>query len=92
MISDDFPTERQALAGAVFNTIAQLGSSIGVTTASVVSTSVTSDSSYRDRRSQLALLEGYRAAFWLLFSFMGLGTLIGGIGLRKIGRIGKKRE
>ncbi|KAL9562556.1 hypothetical protein ACKAV7_013313 [Fusarium commune] len=39
-----------------------------------------------------ALLQGYKASFWTMFSFMVLCALIGGVGLRKAGKVGLKQE
>ena len=37
VVSDVFPTRTQALAGAVFNAVAQFGSSIGLTVTPIIS-------------------------------------------------------
>lgn len=92
VVSDVFPEKTQALAGAVFNTVAQLGSSIGLTTSSVISISVTRSSSTQDKSSPSALMEGYRATFWTLFAWMAAACVVGGFGLRKLGKVGEKRD
>lgn len=92
IVSDVFPTRMQALAGAVFNTLAQLGTSIGFTTMSVISVSVTKESDFRNKSSPEALMVGYRASFWTLFAWMLVACAIGVFGLRKMGRIGEKRD
>ena len=92
IVSDVFPQRTQGLAGAVFNTVAQLGTSIGLALTAVVSTSVTDQSEYREKDSAPALLEGYRAVFWMLFGWMALACVAGGFGLRKLGKIGEKRD
>lgn len=92
VVSDVFPTQTQALAGAVFNTVSQLGVSIGLTTISVISTTVTKDSGLPNKESPEALMKGYRASFWALFAWMVTACVVGGFGLRRIGKVGVKRE
>lgn len=92
VVSDVFPTTTQALAGAVFNTVAQFGSSIGLTIMTVISASVTKSSKNTDLQSPAALMLGYRAGFWAAFATMGIACVVGGFGLRKMGKIGMKRD
>jgi MFS family permease len=92
IVSDVFPVRTQALAGAVFNTLSQLGVSIGLTTMSVISASVTQGSELPDKHSAAALMEGYRAAFWTLFAWMVGACFVGAFGLRKVGRVGLKKD
>jgi hypothetical protein len=82
----------QGLAGAVFNTIAQFGTSIGLTLFAIISASVTKESSYVQKGSPEALLLGYKAVFWTCFALMLLATGIGAWGLRTVGKVGLKRE
>ena len=90
VISEVFPQKDQALAGAVFNTVAQFGQSIGLAIVGVVSNSVTADARTTDVTQ--ALLEGYRAGFWTAFAWMMVVCVVGGVGLRKVGKIGLKRD
>lgn len=92
IVSDVFPARTQALAGAVFNTVAQFGMSIGLAIAAVVSSTVTQKSEYENKRSGLALLVGYRAGFWAVFAWMLAACVVGGFGLRKIGKVGLKKD
>lgn len=69
-----------------------MGVSTGLATTGVVSSSVTEDSRFRDKESPEALLEGYRAAFWMCFAWMAASCLVGSFGLRRLGRIGEKRD
>ncbi|KAK4447165.1 major facilitator superfamily domain-containing protein [Podospora aff. communis PSN243] len=92
IVSDVFPVRTQALAGAVFNTLSQLGVSIGLTTMSVISASATQKSGLSDKHSPGALMEGYRAAFWTLFAWMVGACLVGAFGLRKVGKVGLKKD
>ncbi|KAK7408825.1 hypothetical protein QQX98_009011 [Neonectria punicea] len=90
VITDVFPEDTQALAGAVFNTAAQFGSALGLAILQVVSTSVTNEQKGMDEIP--ALMKGYRASFWTMFGFMILCTAIGLLGLRRTGMIGLKRD
>jgi hypothetical protein len=92
IVSDVFPLRTQALAGAVFNTLSQLGVSIGLTTISVISATVTKNLEIADEASDEALMMGYRAAFWTLFACMLTACAVGGFGLRKVGKVGTKRD
>lgn len=90
VITDVFPEDTQALAGAVFNTAAQFGTALGLAITQVVSTQVTKEHS--DKDETYALMEGYRASFWTMFGLMVLCAVVGGFGLRKTGRVGLKRD
>ncbi|KAL7781071.1 putative MFS transporter [Trichoderma afarasin] len=90
IISDNFPDNTQALAGAVFNTASQLGQALTLGIMQIVSTLVTKDHS--DKILPMARLEGLRASFWTMFGFMMLCTLWGAIGLWNTGRVGLKRD
>jgi len=92
IITDIFTPKTQALAGAVFNTVAQFGTSIGLTVLAIISASVTNRSEHESKGSPEALMLGYRAAFWACFALMMLACGIGTWGLRKVGKVGLKRE
>lgn len=92
IVSDVFPARTQALAGAVFNTASQLGVSIGLTTISIITTAVTSKSHSAEQVSPEATMAGYRAGFWAMFSWMAVACVVGGVGLRNIGKVGMKRD
>ncbi len=92
VISDVFPERDQSLAGAIFNTLAQFGTSIGLAVMGVISNSVTGQSKYESKTSPEALEAGYRATFWAAFAFMIITRCIGAFGLRKIGTVGVKRD
>jgi MFS family permease len=89
IITNSFPDDTQALAGAVFNTAAQFGSALGLAILQVISTIVTEESGADETG---ALMAGYRASFWTMFGFMVLCTLLGYFGLRKAGKVGLKRD
>lgn len=92
VISAAFPPETQALAGAVFNTVAQFGSSLGLTLMQVISSTVTELSPIEDKTSPSALDVGYKASFWAAFASMALAVIIGFVGLRKMERVGLKED
>ncbi|KAJ6121051.1 hypothetical protein N7523_005331 [Penicillium sp. IBT 18751x] len=92
IIADSFTPKTQGLAGAVFNTIAQFGTSIGLTVFAIISSSVTQESSYSNKESPDALMAGYRAVFWTCFALMIAASGIGAYGLRKVGKVGLKTE
>lgn len=92
VVSGVFPEETQALAGAVFNTVAYFGMAIGLNLMQVVSLLVTKGTQYRDKNYSTALLRGYRASFWTMFALMMTSVVLCVFGLRKIGRVGLKRD
>lgn len=92
IVSEVFPEKTQALAGAVYNTVAQFGWCLGINSMQVVSMLVTQGTSYRDKSSPSALLQGYRASFWAMFGATMACALVIVIGLRNVGKIGLKRE
>jgi MFS family permease len=90
IVTETFPEDKQAIAGSVFNAASQFGNAMGLAIMQVVSTLVTKQNS--GMKGTEALLEGYKASFWTMFAFMVLCASIGGVGLRKAGRVGLKRE
>ncbi|KAJ4358620.1 uncharacterized protein N0V89_003204 [Didymosphaeria variabile] len=101
IVSDSFPEKTQALAGAVFNTVAQFGMSLGVGVCQVVALGVMDSSSgggqagkegeaFEENAGQV--LKGYRASFWTMFGYMLVCVVIAVVGLRKAGKVGLKRE
>lgn len=90
IISDVFPDDMQALAGAVFNTSSQFGQALCLAVMQIISTHVTKDRG-GDEQSW-AVMEGLRASFWAMFAFMMLCGGLGLLGLRNTGRIGLKRD
>lgn len=92
IIASVFPSEMQGLAGGVFNTISQIGKSMGLALVALISNRVTAASLIPDKKSPEALMEGYRASFWFLFCVNVVSLLVGGVGLRKVGRIGLEQK
>jgi hypothetical protein len=58
----------------------------------VISATVTKDSEASDKASPEALMQGYRTSFWTLFAWMVTACLIGGVGLRRLGTVGVKKD
>ncbi|KAK6362554.1 hypothetical protein TWF730_000012 [Orbilia blumenaviensis] len=90
IITDIFPEDRQAVAGAVYSTASQFGQAFGLAIMQVISTLVAKE--YGSMNRVTALMEGYRASFWTMFAFMISCAAVGGIGLRKTGKIGLKQD
>lgn len=90
VISRAFPTESQALAGGVFNTISQLGNSVGLAVTAAIAASVSEHEGGDEGASQL--LHGYRAAYWTIFSGMLVVCLASFLGLRNVGKVGVKLD
>lgn len=90
IITDVFPEDKQALAGAVFNTGAQFGNAFGLAIMQVISTLVSKD--HDGMKPVVALMEGYRASFWTMFAMMLACGGIGWLGLCKTGKVGLKTD
>lgn len=90
MITDIFPEDRQALAGAVFSTSSQFGKTLGLALMQVISSLVTKGSDEMSHSE--ALMEGYRGSFWAMFALMLSCVLLSGFGLRRAGKVGLKTD
>ncbi|KAL4965481.1 major facilitator superfamily domain-containing protein [Aspergillus stella-maris] len=89
IISFAYPGPNQALAGAVFNAVSQVGNSVGLAVSAAVAASVTEHSG---KDADMAQLEGYQAAYWLMSASMVVVCGFSYIGLRGGGYVGKKDE
>lgn len=92
LITSVFPAKTQALAGGVFNTVSQIGKSVGLALVAVIAASVTEQSDFSDKSAPEALLEGYTASFWFCFGLVGATIGISAWGLRRVGNVGHKRD
>ncbi|WYZ43413.1 hypothetical protein EsH8_VI_001112 [Colletotrichum jinshuiense] len=92
LITSLFPARTHGVAGGVYNTIAQIGKSVGLASSGAIASAVTARSAVADKESPMGLLEGYRASFWYCFALYGATLLITVWGLRKIGKVGVKKE
>ncbi|KAI3391470.1 hypothetical protein diail_7334 [Diaporthe ilicicola] len=91
VVSNVFPEDTQSLAGAVFNTVAQFGGSLGLTIMQVVST-LTAKGQPGAPGSPEKLMAGYRATFWTMFALMVSCAFVSTLGLRRAGKVGAKRD
>lgn len=102
IVSDNFPEKTQALAGAVFNTVAQFGMSLGVGVCQVVALGVMGDSDSSnghdspgdtfEGQDPTKVLKGFRASFWTMFAYMIVCAVIAIVGYKKAGTVGLKRD
>ena len=92
IITDAFPDRTQALAGGVFNTVAQIGKSVGLALTAVIANSVSRNLDHTNRTEASVLLEGYQAAWWFILAITALSIVVSLVGLRHIGKLGLKRE
>lgn len=90
VVTEIFPKEKHSIAGAVFNTMYQFGTALGLAIMQIVSTLETQR--HKDLERDEAVMKGYRASFWTMFAFMVTCAVVGGLGLRKTGKVGLKRD
>ncbi|EIW69628.1 hypothetical protein TREMEDRAFT_30643 [Tremella mesenterica DSM 1558] len=79
----------QSVAGALFQTLVQLGGSFGLAFTTLINQSIYDDRISSGISESLALLDGLRVAFWLGAAFCFLAFLVAAIMLRGMGKIGK---
>lgn len=92
VITTNFPSKKQALAGGVFNTVTQLGNSLGLAVTAIIAAAVTDAKTDQATSTKSATLQGYRAAFWTCFAAAVVSVLISTAGLRKAGKVGEKKN
>ncbi|KAL2203507.1 integral membrane protein [Sarocladium strictum] len=92
LVTSVFPEKTQATAGGVYNTIAQIGKSLGLASSAIIAAAITAESNFKDKESPSALLQGYRAVFWYCLGLNVLTLILSIWGLRKIGKVGAKRD
>ena len=92
IITEIFPKQIHGLAGGVFNTIAQIGNSVGLAITAVIASEVTKAKESGGIEEVKATLEGYRASFWTGLGAGVVGIVIAGWGLRGSGKVGVKRD
>ncbi|KAF2713168.1 MFS general substrate transporter [Pleomassaria siparia CBS 279.74] len=91
VVSERFPENTQALAGAVFNTVGQFGQSLGIGLVQVVALGVMGKGD-DDQEEGGKELRGYRAGFWTMFAYMGVCALFAVVGLRNVAKVGLKKQ
>lgn len=92
LITEVFPEDTQALAGAVFNTVGQFGNALGLCIMQVIPNVVAKQHQEGAGQNHNAYMEGLRASFWAMFAFMILCATIGATTLGRTGKIGLKRD
>lgn len=93
IISRVFPPSSQAVAGGVFNTVSQLGNSIGLAVTAAIAASVTAHAEMDGGgMSGNELERGYTSAFWTIFAGLIVACLASLWGLRRVGKVGEKLE
>ncbi|KAH8555221.1 major facilitator superfamily domain-containing protein [Umbelopsis sp. PMI_123] len=85
-----FPNKTQALAGGVFNMLAQIGKSVGIATTAVIARQITTQSD--GLGSKEALLLGYQAGWWYNCALSFVAVAVSFCGLRSLGKLEIKRE
>ncbi|KAK2747286.1 hypothetical protein FQN57_002184 [Myotisia sp. PD_48] len=91
VITSTFPPKTHGLAGGVFNTISQIGMSVGLAVTAVVS-NVVSENEAQHSDKKTSLLKGYQATFWVSFGAAVIIVVLTWWGLRSIGKIGLKKD
>lgn len=94
VITTVFPPETHGLAGGVFNTVSNIGNSVGLAITAVVASSVTMARNKSvgggEEEFKAGLMDGYRATFWFCFAADVVLLFVVGFGLRRIGKVGVK--
>ena len=91
VVTDSFPDQTQGLAGGVFNTVSQIGKSVGLALCAIIANTVAGEGEGIVNNIP-ALLKGYRASFWFCLALNSAILVLSLVGLRNIGKVGKKRE
>lgn len=90
LIVSSFQQEDHGLAGGVFNTIAQVGKSMGLALIAVITSTVMQAKASSGEANSLEL--GYHAGFWFCLALSVVALFVSLFGLRKAGKIGIKEE
>ncbi|KAH7361668.1 integral membrane protein [Plectosphaerella cucumerina] len=91
VITSLFPAETQGVAGGVYNTIAQIGRSVGLTTSALIASTTTAGLAVAEPEAE-ALLKGYEASWWYCFGLYVVTMMVIWWGLRNVGKVGAKTE
>ena len=92
VITSSFPDSDQTLAGGIFNTVSQLGNSLGLAVTGAIASSRSSVARKHGASASDEQLEGIRAAFFTCLAAAIVSCFVSTIGLRKSGKVGLKRE
>lgn len=88
VVTSAFRTKEQALAGGVFNMLAQIGKIIGIASTAIIAQQVTASSQLANKNE--ALLQGYKAGWWYNSGLGFVAVLVSFWGLRNVGKLGVK--
>lgn len=102
IVSESFREEEQGMAGAVFNTVAQFGMSLGMGVCQVVALGIMRNNErvghgggHGEAFENVSVgdtLRGYRAGFWTMFAMMIVCGGIAVVGLKRAGKVGVKTD
>lgn len=95
IIADAFPQSKQSFAGGVFNTMSQIGNSVGLTVGAVIAASVTASQvtvGEAESGNEAALEKGFQAAFWACAASISLVMVVSLLGLKKAGKVALKSD
>lgn len=90
VITDSFPAKTQALAGGVFNMLAQVGKSVGIATSALIARQITSQMDHAE--SATAMLKGYEAGWWYNCGLGFVSVAVSFGGMRSVKMIEIKRD
>lgn len=82
--------EEQSVAGALFQTLVQLGGSLGLALTTLVNTVYTNKTLASGATDAEARLKGLQAAFWLGAGFAWFSMVVAIVALRGMGAVGSK--
>lgn len=88
LISSRFPDDAQGFTGGVFNTVSQIGKSVGLALSAVISNTVSLKSPGDDAVEKL--VTGYKASIWFCLALNVVTLWISLWGFRNIGKVGVK--
>ncbi|KAI4593846.1 hypothetical protein KJ359_008887 [Pestalotiopsis sp. 9143b] len=91
IISSLFEPNMQGAAGGVFNTVAQVGKTLGLAIGTLIAGAVSAKMS-QDLQESQRLVQGYQAAFWFCMALCGMSVVICSWGLRSVGKVGLKKD
>lgn len=87
-----FPTGTQALAGGVFNMLAQVEKSFGIAMSALLARQITGQMQMAEDGTKEALLSGYKAGWWYNCSMGFVLVVVSLWGLRSVKRLEVKRD
>lgn len=82
--------EEQSVAGALFQTLVQLGGSLGLALTTIVNTVYANKTTANGGTEAEARIKGLQAAFWLGTGFAWFSMIIAIVALRGMGAVGDK--